>query len=216
MKPKSHLQLASALVGLLLLSVSACSPSAQSAVPTTTPVYVQPTLIPTQTESAGITQISIDGRTEDWVNRTALLDDPAGDAEQGYLDLTIGYAFVNQNALYFLVESVDPAAPFVQFDMQFQVGSRILQISWAPGQQTGFLCDVTSGWKPIGEIHRSQFAFDPALEGRVDLHDMESPTSLNLISINVMAGECCNYPEWRAVEQWQPGSTPATTRHATT
>jgi len=34
------------------------------------------------------TQITIDGRGEDWVGRSVLCVDPAGDAEAGFLDLT--------------------------------------------------------------------------------------------------------------------------------
>jgi hypothetical protein len=37
------------------------------------------------------------------------LDEPAADAEEGFLDLTIGYAFVNQHALYLLVETAEGA-----------------------------------------------------------------------------------------------------------
>lgn len=159
-------------------------------------------------EPPTVTNITIDGMADDWTGRQITHNDPVGDAEEGYLDLGNGYVFVNQNALYFLIEIIDPAAPFVHFDMQFQAGSRKYQISWGPGQQNGFLGDITSGMSPIGEISYSRFAFGPALEGRVDLRDLGSPSSLSLISINVMAGECCDYPAWRAVEQWQPDSSP--------
>jgi hypothetical protein len=138
-----------------------------------------------------------------------LLDDPAGDAEEGFLDLTTGYAFVNQHALYLLVETIDPNAPFVHFDMHFQADSKRLLISWEPGASEGYIGDVTAGYEPIGPTTNSAFAYGPALEGRVDLRDMGSPESLSLIEINVMVGECCEFPAWRAADQWQPaGSTP--------
>jgi hypothetical protein len=176
-------------------------PSASS---TFTPTRVIPT--PTATlEPPSVTNITIDGMAEDWADRQVVLEDPVGDAEEGFLDLTTGYAFVNQNALYLLVENVDPTAPFVHFDMQFEVDSRTLQISWGPQQQKGFLSDLTSGTS-IGEIDNSQFAFGPNLEGRVDLRDMGSPTSIKIAAINVMSGTCCDYLDWRAVEQWEPKS----------
>jgi len=149
------------------------------------------------------TRIIIDGQAGDWVGRPVFHDDPAGDAEAGFLDLTTGYAFVNQHALYLLVETVDPNAPFVQFDMVFQADSRQLLISWAPGQSDGYMGDVTAGYEPIGPTTDSAFAFGPALEGRVDLGDLGSPESLSLVEINVMVGECCEYPAWRAADQWE-------------
>jgi len=185
------------------------------------------------------TRIVIDGQAGDWAGRPVLLDDPAGDAEAGFLDLTTGYAFVNQHALYLLLETVDPNAPlqykgkrsgslpykgkrsgslpykgkrsgsFVQFDMLLQADSRSLLISWAPGQSDGYIGDVTTDYEPVGPTTNSAFALGPALEGRVDLRDMGSPESISLIEINVMVGECCEFPAWRAADQWQPaGSTP--------
>jgi streptogramin lyase len=165
------------------------------------------------------TRIVIDGQADDWAGRPVLLDDPAGDAEEGFLDLTTGYAFVNQHALYLLVQTIDANAPYpykgkrsgslVQFDMLLQADSRRLLISWAPGQSDGYIGDVTTGYEPVGPTTDSAFAFGPALEGRVDLGDVGSPESLSLIEINVMVGECCEFPAWRAADQWQPaGSTP--------
>jgi predicted outer membrane repeat protein len=180
-----------------------------AAPPTVTPT---PTSTPTPTETSTPpteTHIIIDGQADDWAGRPVLLDDPAGDAEEGFLDLTTGYAFVNQHALYLLVETVDANAPFVQFDMLFQADSKRLLISWAPGQPDGYIGDVTVDYEPIGPTTHSAFAFGPALEGRVDLRDMGSPESLSLIEINVMVGECCEFPAWRAADQWQPaGPTP--------
>jgi predicted outer membrane repeat protein len=185
--------------------------------PTPTPtapptVTLTPTSTPTPTETLTPpteTHIIIDGQADDWAGRPVLLDDPAGDAEEGFLDLTTGYAFVNQHALYLLVETVDPNASFVHFDMHFQAGSRRLLISWAPGQPDGYIGDVTVDYEPIGPTTNSAFALGPALEGRVDLRDMGSPESLSLIEINVMVGECCEFPAWRAADQWQPaGPTP--------
>lgn len=163
---------------------------------------------PTATLAPAITDITIDGDPSDWVDREVLLDDPAGDAEDGFLDLTTGYAFVNQNSLYFLVETVDPEEPFVQFDLEFQADNRRLLISWSSGQPEGFIGDVTSGYEQVGPTTDSIFALGFALEGRVDLGDMGSPESLNLTQIRVMVGECCEYPAWHPADEWNPGDTP--------
>jgi len=158
---------------------------------------------------APLTQIVIDGRGEDWVGRSVLRADPAGDAEAGFLDLTTGYAFVNQDALYLLIETVDERAPFVQFDMFITSDTRTLLLSWRPGQPTGNLGDVTAGFEYIGPATNSSFAFGPALEVRVDLQDLGSPERLNLNKITLMVGECCDYPAWRSADEWRPiTSTP--------
>ncbi|MGC9357946.1 MAG: hypothetical protein ACP5GX_08770, partial [Anaerolineae bacterium] len=150
------------------------------------------------------TCIVIDGQADDWDGYPLLYEDPSGDAENGFLDLTTGYAFVNQHALYLLVEAVDVNAPLVQFDMVFQVDAKTLLISWTPGHADGYVGDVTEGYQPLGPTNDSVFAFDAMLEGRVDLRDLGSPESVSLVEINVMVGECCDYPAWRAADQWRP------------
>ena len=59
-----------------------------------------------------VTQIEIDGNSDDWTDRQVLLEDPEGDNTEGFLDLRQGYAFINQDALYILVEVTDNTAPF--------------------------------------------------------------------------------------------------------
>ncbi|HUV14444.1 MAG TPA: NHL repeat-containing protein [Acidobacteriota bacterium] len=155
------------------------------------------------------TQITIDGRGEDWVGRSVLCVDPAGDAEAGFLDLTTGYAFVNQDALYLLIDTVDPRASFVQFDMFIKADTKTLLLSWQPGQPTGNLADITIGFEYIGPAIHSSFAFGPALEVRVDLRDLGSPERVNLNRITVMVGECCQQPAWHVADEWRPTrSTP--------
>jgi len=168
------------------------------------------------------TQITIDGRGEDWVGRSVLCVDPAGDAEAGFLDLTTGYAFVNQDALYLLIETVDPRAPFVQFAIFIKADKKTLFLQWRPGQALGDLADMTTGFEYIGPVNRSSFAFGPALEVRLDLRDLGSPERVNLNRITVMVGECCQQPAWHEADVWQPmRSTPvvdeidgALTQHA--
>ena len=166
--------------------------------PTSEPEDVEPTL----------TQITIDGDPSDWVDREIVLDDPAGDSEDGFLDLTTGYAFVNQDALYFMVEIVDPFADFVQFDIFFQADDKVLQMGWGSEWEVIMLADVTSGYNQIGEATNSTFSLGVVLEGRVDLEEMGSPENLSLTEITVMVGECCDMPEWHAADVWMPGTTP--------
>jgi photosystem II stability/assembly factor-like uncharacterized protein len=154
----------------------------------------------------------IDGTYDDWAGRMALEDDPVGDGEAEFLDLTTGYAYVTEEALYFLIETPDPDKPFVHFDIWFEADKRMLQISWAPGNDTGFLGDVTNGFQPIGDTTYSNFAFGPALEGRIDFRDLGAPERVNLRGVNVMVGECCEYPAWREADEWQTGKdTPSET-----
>jgi len=204
------------LLGWLLVGCSApqtaSTLSPTVATPTQITKQVEPavaTAAPTATlEPLTETHITIDGQADDWAGRPMLLDDPSGDAEKGFLDLTSAYAFVNQNALYFLVKTVDQQAPFVHFDLVFQADDRRLQIGWKPGDPTGWLGDVTNDYIFKGDAKKSAFAFGPALEGRVDLSDMGAPKTINLIEINVMVGECCEQPAWRAADTLNFGATP--------
>jgi len=150
------------------------------------------------------TQITIDGRGEDWIGRSVLCVDPAGDAEEGFLDLTTGYAFVNQDALYLLIDTVDPRAPFVQLAIFIKADNKSLYLQWNPGQALGDLADMTTGFEYIGPIHRSSFALGPALEVRIDLRDLGSPERVNLNRITVMVGECCQQPAWHEADVWRP------------
>jgi streptogramin lyase len=93
--------------------------------------------------------------------------------------------------------------------MLFEVGARRLLISWTPGHTEGFIGDVTGEYQPVGPTARSSFAFSPTLEARIDRRDLGSPESLRLAEINVMVGQCCDYPQWRPADQWRPaGATP--------
>jgi len=78
---------------------------------------------------SNITQIAVDGSLSDWVGRKTIFEDPPGDGEAGFLDLTKGFAFVNKNALYILIETADPKASFVQFDIIIDAGTKRVLIS---------------------------------------------------------------------------------------
>jgi sugar lactone lactonase YvrE len=154
-----------------------------------------------------VTNIVIDGDASDWGSQYKTFSDPEGDAEEGFLDLGDGQLFVNHNALYFKVDLFDSNMPFVHFDIQFFADDRLLQISWVPQNEFGFLGDYTDKPIQIGEATRSTFAFNTSLEGRIDLEDIGNPGKIEFYTINVMAGEDAK-GTWRAVENWMPDSTP--------
>ena len=137
-----------------------------------------------------LTRISVDGLSDDWVGRAVIEGDPAGDSEAGFLDLTNGFAFVNEHALYLLVETVDRNAPFEQFEIYLRAGSRELWVGWAPQWDYAVVVDITTEWDEIGQATLSAFALGAAMEGRLDLRDLALPDSVTLSRIDVMAGEC--------------------------
>lgn len=147
--------------------------------------------------------IKVDGSMQDWAGRIALESDPAGDGEAGFLELTNGYAYVTDEALYFLIETPDASQPFVHFDLHFQVDEKLLQISWAPEYQIGNVGDITAGYKELGDAVNSTFALGQALEGKVDFRDFGLPKKVSLRRVNVMVGDCCTPPAWRPADTWQ-------------
>jgi len=154
--------------------------------------------------SAPETRIIIDGFGEDWAGRPVLLDDPAGNAEPGILDLTKGYAFVNEHALYRLVEADDPDAVIKEFQVELQLGTRRLHAIWAPQWSVGYIAEVTGQWERVGDAVNSFFAFGLALEARIDLRDLGSPDDVKLIGVGVRAGGCCEQGVWRIADRWEP------------
>jgi photosystem II stability/assembly factor-like uncharacterized protein len=147
--------------------------------------------------------IVVDGSKLDWEGRKTVSSDPAGDAEKGYLDFSGGYAFYDEKALYFLVDTVDPAAPYVWFDLVFTAGGRKYVCSVNPESSFCFIGDITSDYQEVGQSKFSKFAFGPAFEGRIDLRDIGSPKNIQLEAINAMIGECCEYPVWHPADVWE-------------
>lgn len=150
------------------------------------------------------TQIFVDGFGDDWAGKPLLFEDPPGNGESGILDLSKGYAFVNDHAVYLLVEPDDPDAEFTQFVVQFDLGARRLQIAWAPHWSSGVIADVTGRWTEVGNANRSSFALGQALEARIDLRDLGLPDSVVLNFVWVRAGECCEQGIWRIADSWEP------------
>lgn len=153
---------------------------------------------------ATFTQIVIDGQPDDWVGRPVLLSIPAGDAQAGFVDMTTGYGFVNQHAVYLLVEVVDANAQVTQFMVWFKADSRALLFEWSVHDAFGVVSEEMPNGDLIliGRAIHSAIAFDPALEMRIDLRDLELPDDLFLESINAHAGP------GRPVDVWGPMVAP--------
>jgi len=155
------------------------------------------------TSGSATTEITVDGSADDWTNRTPVAEGPAGDSEPGALDFTTQYALLNHDALYLLGKVVDPSASFQQFAITLQVDSKQLLVAWRPGHQAGYILDTTGEAIDVGDTQYSSFAFGPCLEVRLDLRDLGSPTAVGIVGVQTMVGICCDYPAWRAADQWQ-------------
>ncbi len=160
---------------------------------------------------ANETRLSIDGKANDWAGRPLLLSDPVGDAEGGFPDLAEGRAFVNDHALYLLVSVRNPDEEFDSFQIDFDLGAKRYQVSWGRDWNDASIADVTEGWEWVRDSRYSSFAMQGHLEARIDLRDLDSPSSVRLLKIETMVGECCG-ESWRSADQWAP--TTATVRFA--
>lgn len=167
----------------VMMSLYACSPT-----PPTEPAA-------TSTQAPTITEIHIDGQGADWSDRQTLSGDAIGDAGDGF-DLVAAYAFVNHDALYLYIDIADPSKRVVQFDFEIGGdGGRVL-LSWAPGD-------------PLPpEFSNSAIALGSGLEARLDLDDLGSSGKVRLYQVRAMVGECCQHPDWYAVDEWSPESIP--------
>jgi len=144
--------------------------------------------------------IEVDGSKADWEGRKIVSTDPKGDAEEGYLDILDGYAFYDEKALYFIIDTADALAPYVQFDIVFSAGGRKYVCSVVRGSSVGHIGDLTSDYQEVGPTMFSQFSFGPAFEGRIDLRDLGSPDFIQLESIGALIGECCEGSTWRQAD----------------
>ena len=136
------------------------------------------------------TRIKIDGRSTDWVDRPVVGQDSLADAEPGCIELGTVRAFVNRNALYFLIELDVTDRACEQFDIEFSADHRTLLLSWSPGGDRGFLGDVSHGYEAIGEAAFSEIALGQNLEGRIDLC---GTSALPTVSV------CMPYEPWSAL-----------------
>ncbi len=170
------------------------------------PVPPTPTMKPGE---ATETHIRIDGKLDDWAEREVLIKDPPGDTNHvDMLDFENFYAFINQQALYFMIEVVDPLAEVVQIDIHLITDERRINISWKPGETIGFMGDETNVYSAIGPTEFSSFSWGSVLEARIDLRDIGSPKNINIDQVSAMAGECCQSPAWFAADEINPDSIP--------
>ena len=147
----------------------------------------------TETPLPVMTRIVIDGEEDDWVDRPLLHEDPAGDVEEGFLDITKVYAFVNQDALYVLIQMVDQNAPFIQIDFEVNTDKGVHYFGWRPGSGPPY---------PY-----SSFALGSVFEGRIDLRDLDLPEKIvRLTEIRVMVGQEHPSPDWHAADIWNSGA----------
>ncbi len=173
------------LPGIVLITLLAgCGPAGNPQNPVREPS--------TEVSAPDVTTIVIDGDGDDWIDRPLLHEDEIGDAEGEFLDIGKVYAFVNQDALYVLMEVVDPAAPFVQIDFEVNTDKGVHYFGWRP----------ESG--PPNPY--SSFALGSVFEGRIDLRDIGQPEKIvRLTELRVMVGQEHPSPEWRAADIWNSG-----------
>lgn len=88
-----------------------------TAQPIATPIPPSPTIAPTATPR--VTNIVIDGNSDDWGNYEALANDPPGDAPQGSPDVEEVRAAVNDQYVYVFIKLADPAVTG-KFDLGFE------------------------------------------------------------------------------------------------
>ena len=165
-------------------------------------IAVSGAVLPLSAQNANTTEIAIDGDISDWSDDVSIMPDSAYDEEPGYLGFVEGRAFLNQDALYFIVQLEDASKPFAQFDLFIGVGSIDYLISWPPGSPEGYRADVTDGFQEIGPTQYSLLAYDSSLEVRIDLRDLDidDPSEVRFVEVVAMYGECCE-------ELWQPTDT---------
>lgn len=164
-----------------------------------------PLLVPrADAASAAFTHMIVDGRADDWIERPLLLSEPEGNARAGFVDMTTGYGFVNQHAVYLLVEVADASASVTQFMVWFKADSRALVFAWSVDDAFGVVSEEMPNGNlvSIGQAIHSDAAFGPALEMRIDLRDLEMPEEMLLESVNAMS---VDVPDG-AVDVWGPAT----------
>jgi len=151
--------------------------------------------------SHGAATVTVDGYGFDWAGSTPTLEDPAGDAERGFLDLTSIYTRTDETGLYFFAEVADPTAALVQFDLEVSVGDRTFLFSARRDADGAYIGETSAGYEDIGNSRHSRFAFAGGWEGFVALRDLPTTGEISLVQIRVMVGECCEYPAWHAGDE---------------
>ena len=188
---------------VLVLSMAACIGDFFVVEPTAVTLLDKTALAETTTE----TNIEIDGLASDWENRTLYISDRSGDSMAGFLDLTNGYAFVNQDALYFLVETADPDQSFSQIDINIKADGNDYKIFWKPGDFGSYVGVNEDNYLLFEPTVYTQIAYVKVVEGRIDLRDLGSPEEISLESVNIMAGDCCSGGKIEVADSWLNSTT---------
>jgi len=160
---------------------------------------------PIESDDLQITNITIDGKPDDWEGREELVLDPVGDTTPGYIDLHSCRAFTNMDALYLLCEPDDPTASFFQFAVNIQLGDRIMTYFAERDSRYGFRVQTAPTEEVFGEDKSSLSAYDSAFEGRFDLSVLGDPEEVQLLEVFITAEVD---DEIIIVDTWSPDHTP--------
>jgi len=163
---------------------------------------IDPVKSSNESDTPPITNIKIDGNADDWVDKV-FLEEFTSVGEEGFLDLTGGTVFSNQDAIYFYATPVDPTSPFIKIGIEIydSDGQRRL-ITWKTGHHSGLIGDTTSDYVFIGRTEYSIFAFGDVLEGRIDFQDIEGISQIARFSIHVLTSECRTIFECSVADEW--------------
>jgi len=144
-------------------------------------------------------EIIIDGFDDDWLNSDEYLIGSSRTVSPNFMDFEHAYAFANENALYLLVDVVDPKADFTQIDIFIEADGRRYLLSWNPGKFSGYLTDQTDQESEyLGRTEHTEILMGDEFEAKVDLRDLGSPEKISLIDVSVWVGECCSESDWQA------------------
>ncbi|MFZ5820595.1 MAG: VPS10 domain-containing protein [Chloroflexota bacterium] len=147
--------------------------------------------------------IQVNGQADDWADRVVLHEDPSGDAPEGLLDLTTGYAFVDESALYFLIDVVDAKTVYEQIDIILNAGTKRFNCTIVLGNNTAHCGDMMGFETEVPPAVFSSFSIGASFEGRLDLRDLGLPETVQLEEIIVWTGECCE-ADWIQADSWRP------------
>ncbi len=146
--------------------------------------------------------ITIDGNGKDWENRIVISEDPSGDAEAAYPDLTSGYGFIDQGVIYFYIQIANPGADYAQYDIMLRDGTKQIMCNVPRDSDEGYCVDLTEGFFELGQAFNSSFAHGEGFEGIINIRDLVDVDELYIADINVMVGGESGEGEWRAAEIW--------------
>ena len=152
-------------------------------------------------ELAKTTNINIDGDAADWQDYEEIFSDPQGDNERNSFDISTIKSFRNNKFLYILIETYKDLSDYEQIDVGISAGERSYIVSFTPKNfNGGYMGETTNDeWKDIGELKDSASAQKDAIEIKIPLSVFNNTDDI-LFQIIAMGGECCDYPNWYAID----------------